>query len=97
MGKKFWSDAWYFLSLCIPNKFFSESYLDICFKISYDKKCENCDNLGLQRSYGFLITKEMIFGFQILDLKDHFSASLKMSLLFKILYTAEDEFNDRQA
>ena len=29
-----------------------------------------------QRSYGFLITKEMIFGFQILDLKDHFSASL---------------------
>ena len=25
----------------------------------------------------FLITKELIFGFQILDLKDHFSASLK--------------------
>ena len=26
-----------------------ESYLDIylCFKISCDKKCENCDNLGL--------------------------------------------------
>ena len=24
------------------------SYLDICFKISYDQKCENCDNLGLQ-------------------------------------------------
>ena len=23
------------------------SYLDICFKISYDKKCENCNNLGL--------------------------------------------------
>ena len=23
-----------------------------------------------QRSYGFLITKELIFGFQILDLKD---------------------------
>ena len=23
-----------------------ESYLDICFKISYDQKCENCDNLG---------------------------------------------------
>ena len=30
-----------------------------------------------QKSYGFLITKELIFGFQILDLKDHFSASLK--------------------
>ena len=24
-----------------------------------------------------LITKDLIFGFQILDLKDHFSASLK--------------------
>ena len=24
-----------------------ESYLDIYFKISYDKKCENCGNLGL--------------------------------------------------
>ena len=30
-----------------------------------------------QRSYGFLITKELIFGFQILDLKDHLSASLR--------------------
>ena len=32
-----------------------------------------------QRSSGFLITKELIFGFQILDLKDHFSASLTLS------------------
>ena len=24
-----------------------KSYLNICFKISYDQKCENCDNLGL--------------------------------------------------
>ena len=24
-----------------------ESYLDIYFKVSYDQKCENCDNLGL--------------------------------------------------
>ena len=31
-----------------------------------------------QRSYGFLMTKELIFGFLILDLKDHFSASLKL-------------------
>ena len=31
-----------------------------------------------QRSYGFLITKELIFGFQMLDLKDHFSASLRL-------------------
>ena len=29
-----------------------------------------------ERSYGSLITKELIFGFQILDLKDHFSASV---------------------
>ena len=29
-----------------------------------------------QRNYGFLIIKELILGFQILDLKDHFSASL---------------------
>ena len=28
------------------------------------------------RSYGFLVTKELIFGFQILNLKDRFSASL---------------------
>ena len=33
-----------------------------------------------QRNYGFLITKELIFGFQILDLKDHFLASLKRSI-----------------
>ena len=32
-----------------------------------------------QRNYGFLITKELIFGFQILDLKDHFSASLNLN------------------
>ena len=32
-----------------------------------------------QRSYGFLITKKLIFGFQVLDLKVHFSASLSVS------------------
>ena len=31
-----------------------------------------------QRSYGFLITKELIFGFQILDLKDHFSSLIQV-------------------
>ena len=35
-----------------------------------------------QRSYGFLITKGLIFGFQILDLKDHFSASLTLLPVF---------------
>ena len=33
-----------------------------------------------QRSYGFLITKKLIFGFQILDLKVHFSATLKQKI-----------------
>ena len=36
-----------------------------------------------QRSYGFLTTKELIFGFQILDLKYHFSASLNMISQFQ--------------
>ena len=35
-----------------------------------------------QRSYGFLITKKLIFGFQILDLKVHFSASLTTRRVF---------------
>ena len=35
-----------------------------------------------QRSYGFLITKELIFGFQILNLKVHFSASLISACIF---------------
>ena len=34
-----------------------------------------------QRRYSFLITKELIFGFQILDLKDHFSADIFARLL----------------
>ena len=34
-----------------------------------------------QRSYSFLITKELIFGFQILNLKDHFSVSLRGDFL----------------
>ena len=41
-----------------------------------------CDPCG---SYGFLITKELIFGFEILDLKDHFSASLKPDCYFSEL------------
>ena len=39
-----------------------------------------------QRSYGFLITKELIFGFQIFYLKDHFSASLI------VIKTSEQKF-----
>ena len=33
-----------------------------------------------QRSYGFSITKELTFGFQILDLNNHFSASLSEAI-----------------
>ena len=40
-----------------------------------------------QRSYGFLITKELTFDFQILDLKDHFLASLNAK--FTNTHTAE--------
>ena len=54
-----------------------------CFSIQFSEKLlKFLGNFSLlkyvksQRSYGFLITKELIFGFQILDLKDHFSASL---------------------
>ena len=36
-----------------------------------------------RRNYGFLITKELIFGFQILDLKEHFSASLMVTRVKK--------------
>ena len=42
----------------------------------------------LQRSYGFLITKELIFGFQIFYLKDHFSASLSTCVTFLIFHYA---------
>ena len=42
-----------------------------------------------QRSYGFLITKELIFGFQILDLKDHFSASLSAAVQMTIIVLAD--------
>ena len=45
-----------------------------------------------QRSYGFLITQELIFGFQILDLKDHFSASLS----FPHMIWSSHSRNDRR-
>ena len=50
-----------------------------------------------QRSYGFLITKELIFGFQILDLKDPVLNLLKRHLerilgfYMKAYYTATYE------
>ena len=54
--------------------------LPSCFFIQFLEQLlkflESFTLLKSQRSYGFLITKELIFGFQILDLKDHFSAFL---------------------
>ena len=37
-----------------------------------------------QRSYSFLITKELIFGFQSLDLKDHFQSSSHFKLCIAV-------------
>ena len=57
--------------------------LPSCFIIQFLEQLKFLVNFTLlkyvksQRSYGFLITKELIFGFQILDLKGHFSASLR--------------------
>ena len=63
--------------------------LPSCFSIEFlEQLLKFLVNLTLlkyvesQRSYGFLITKELIFGFQILDLKDNFSAYLKRALGF---------------
>ena len=62
--------------------------LPSCFSIQFlEKLLKFLVNFTLlkyvksQRSYGFLITKELIFGSQILDLKDHFSASLSDEFL----------------
>ena len=104
MGKKFWSDVRYFLSLSIPNKRENEAikhdlveFKVQCLKVfcyhgnkstillfiqSLEQLLNFLVNSTLmkyvksERGYGFLITKELIFGFQILDLKDHFSTCL---------------------
>ena len=59
------------------------TYLPPCFFIQFlEQLLKFLVNFTLlkydksQRSNGFLITKELIFGFQILDSKDRFSASL---------------------
>ena len=68
--------------------------LPSCFNIQFlEKLLKFLVNFTLlkyvksQRSYGFLITKELIFGFQILDLKDHFSASLKLLIFWGQFFT----------
>ena len=59
------------------------TYLTSCFSIEFlEQLLKFLVNFTLlkyvksQRSYGFLIAKKLSFAFQILDLKDHFSASL---------------------
>ena len=58
--------------------------LPFCFFIQFLEQLQKflanftlLEYVKFQRSYGFLITKKLIFGFQILDLKVHFSASLR--------------------
>ena len=70
------------------------TYLPSCFSIEFlEQLLKFLANFTLlkyvksQRSYGFLITKELTFGFQILDLKDHFSASLSSYLAHKFFET----------
>ena len=43
-----------------------------------------------QRNYGYLIFKELIFGFQILDLIDHFSASLRRLFSEKVTFQRQN-------
>ena len=77
--------AWSNLRLNVCRSFVTNAtYLPSCFSIQFlEQLLKFLVNVTLlkyvksQRSYGFLITKELIVGFQILDLKDHFSASLK--------------------
>ena len=74
--------------------------LPSCFYIEFLEHLKFLVNFTLlkyvksQRSYGFLITKELIFGFQILDLKDHFSASLneKVTIHFSSSNTSKLSF-----
>ena len=76
--------AWPNLRLNVRTSFVTKATnLPSCFSIQFlEQLLKFLVNFTLskyvksQRSRGFLIAKELIFGFQILDLKDHFSASL---------------------
>ena len=61
-----------------------ETNLPFCFSIQFlEQFLKFLVNFTLlkyaksQRNHGFLITKELTVGFQILDLKDQFSCKLK--------------------
>ena len=70
-----------------------ETNLPSCFSIQFlEQLLKFLINFTLlkyvksQRRYGFLITKELIFDLQILDLKDHFSASLMSTTCTELSY-----------
>ena len=69
-------NVWRFLVTMATNlpSCFSMQFLEQLLKFLVSFTLLKC--VKSQRSYSFLITKELVFGFQILDLKDHFSASL---------------------
>ena len=78
--------------------------LPSCFSIQFLEQLLKClANFTLlkyvksQRSYGFLITKELIFGFQILDSKDHFLASLSLVSIKLISTTTTTNFEPKQS
>ena len=67
---------------------FSEQFLKFLVNFTLLKYVKS------QRSYGFLITKELFFGFQSLDLKDHFSASLSYNIVRFVEYYICYMFNN---
>ena len=97
-----WVDggAWSNLRFNVWRSFVTKAtYLPSCFSIQFlEQLLKFLVNVTLlkyvksQRSYGFLITKELILGFQILDLKDHFSASLKSLFRGGLSTGSWDEF-----
>ena len=62
---------------------FSVQFLEQLLKFQVNFTLFKC--VESQRSYGLLITKELIFDFQILDSKDHFSASLNTHTAIRLL------------
>ena len=64
---------------------------EVSSKLYFVEICQVLEKLWL------LITKELIFGFQILDLKDHFSASLSLVSIKPISTTTTTNFESKQS
>ena len=75
--------TWSNLRLSVERSFVTmATNLPFCFFIQFLEQLANFTLLKYvksQRRYGFLFTKKLIFGFQILNLNIHFSASLTKS------------------